>query len=93
MDEREPIWVIPARVKAGTFLPEGATEMDIEQAAKDAFRDAIQHASDGGYEIIWPTAKLTVETEYSHEEDRNYTRVMAFAVCAKGEVAGAGIPD
>lgn len=88
-----PLWIIPARVKAGSYLPEGATEEEIEQAAQVAMRNVLRHAIDGGHEIIWPTAKVLVESEYDYEHDRNLTLVMAFAVCAEREVAGAGIPD
>ena len=93
MDEREPIWVIPARVKTGAYLPLTATEDEIEALAVSACASAVRLANDGGMEIVMPTAKVYIERVFDRDEEEERLRVMAFAVCAKREVAGAGIPD
>ena len=93
MDEREPIWIIPARVKADVYLPLTATGAEIEEQAVSACASAVRLASDGGMEIVMPTAKVYVEHVFDRDEEEERIRVMAFAVCERKEPGNAGLQD
>lgn len=78
-----PIWVVPGRVKAGEVLPLDASAEAIETAAINAAFTTVELAHDGDVELVFPTARVTIEPHWDNDGEQDGLTVQAWCQIAE----------
>lgn len=78
-----PIWIVPARVKAGEVLPVDASAERIDAVAEEMARATVDLAAADGYALVMPTARITTEPHYDDEYEQDGMTVQAWCQAVK----------